>query len=122
MPLLLLLRSLQDSPSETGAPAAGNPFGSWMPILLVLAIFYFVLIRPERKKQKERQAMLGALKKGDPVMTSSGIHGTVVTIADDVVVLQVAEDVRMRFARAAIQTVIPKAGAVEQPTAATGKA
>jgi len=106
----LSLWFLQESPQAPAeAPAApGFLAGPWVPILLVLVIFYFVLILPERKKQKQRQQMLSALKKGDRVMTSSGIYGTVVQASNEVVVLQVADGVRMRFARAAIQAVIPE--------------
>ena len=80
--------------------------GPLFPLLLVGALFFFLLILPERKKQKQRQKMLDALKKGDRVMTSSGIYGTVVTTTAEVAVLQVADNVRLRFSRAAIQSVI----------------
>jgi preprotein translocase subunit YajC len=107
-----LALSIQDSPApDTGAPPAGQapsggPFGmSWIPLLLVFAIFYFIMILPERKKQKKRAAMLAAMKKGDRVMTSGGLYGTVAQVADDAIVLQVADGVRLRFNRAAIQTI-----------------
>ena len=71
-------------------------------------IFYVVLIMPERKKQKQRQALLDTLAKGNKIMTSSGIYGTVVAIHDDVVTVQVADGVRMRFNRAAVQDILDK--------------
>src|SRR5207244_2606975 len=80
--------------------------GPLFPLLLVAALFFFLLILPERKKQKQRQKMLDALRKGDRVMTTSGIFGTVVTTTGEVAVLQVAENVRLRFSRTAIQSVI----------------
>ena len=95
---------LQDATAPQTAPSTPG-FMNWIPILLILAIFYVVLIMPERKKQKQRQQMLDALQKGDQVLTSSGIYGTVVQSTKDQVVLQVADNVRLRFARAAIQTV-----------------
>jgi preprotein translocase subunit YajC len=101
-PLHLLLL-VQDTAPADPAPASPGGF-SLIPILLILGIFYVVLILPERKKQKQRQAMLSALAKGDRVMTSSGLYGTVVQLSDEVVTLQVAEGVRLRFARQAIQT------------------
>jgi preprotein translocase subunit YajC len=107
-----LVLSLQDSPApDAGAPPAGQApsggaFGmSWVPLLLVFAIFYFIMILPERKKQKKRAAMLAAMKKGDRVMTSGGLYGTVAQVADDAIVLQVADGVRLRFNRSAIQTI-----------------
>ena len=79
------------------------------PLLIMGVLFFVLLILPERKKQKQRQKMLDALKKGDRVLTSSGIYGTVVTTTAEVAVLQVADNVRLRFSRAAIQSVIEAA-------------
>ena len=102
-------------PAANGADAAnggaGGLFGSdpmacLIPGLAIMAIFYFILIRPERKKQKQRAIMLGGMRKGDKVMTSSGIHGTVAQVQDDVVTVQVADGVRLRFSRAAIQQIL----------------
>ena len=110
---LELLALFQDTaapaPSDTGTPAeapASPGFGmQFVPILIILGIFYLLLIRPERKKQKTRAAMLAAMKKGDRVMTTGGLYGTVAQVADDAIVLQVADGVRLRFNRAAIQTI-----------------
>lgn len=103
--LLSMLPLLQDE----AAPPAGKSGGGinfLIPTLLIVGIFYFVLILPERRKQKQRQTMIDAMKKGDKVMTSSGIYGSVAQIQEEVVVLQVADGVRMRFNRAAIQNVL----------------
>jgi len=102
--LFLLVGLLQ----EEGAPKASPFSGILPPMLLVVAIFYFVLIRPERKKQKARDAMLKEMKKGDEVMTSSGLYGRIAQIQDDVVTLLVADGIRLRFSRAAVQTVLGK--------------
>jgi len=118
--LLLLLRILQDTPTATPAPQAAPSLvtSSVLPLVIVGALFFFMLILPERKKQKQRTKMLEALKKGDRVMTSSGLYGTVVTTTSEVVVLQVADNVRLRFSRAAIQTVVEpeKEPALEEKT------
>lgn len=82
--------------------------GMMVPMLIVFGIFYFVMIGPERKARKKREAMLAEIKKGDHVVTSSGLHGTITNLAEDVVTLQVDEGVRLRFSRGAIQTVVPK--------------
>lgn len=107
---LLTLRALgillQDGTAPV-QPAAASPLSNpLIPLLLVGVLFFFLLILPERKKQKQRQKMLDALQKGDRVMTSSGMYGTVVTTTNEIVVLQVADNVRLRFSRSAIQSVL----------------
>ncbi len=119
MTLLLLTTLLQDGAGQATEDSGGG-LGFLVPTLLIIAIFYVVLIMPERKKQKQRQAMLGSMKKGDKVMTSSGIYGSVAQIQEDIVVLQVSDGVRMRFSRAAIQTILTdeKTEKAEKPEAA----
>ena len=73
--------------------------------LLIFAVFYFVLYAPQRKRQKELKAMLDAIKKNDEVVTSSGIHGTVVIVKDKTVVLRVDDNCRIEFDRESIVTV-----------------
>jgi preprotein translocase subunit YajC len=80
------------------------------PLIAVFAIFYFVMIGPERKNRKRREEMLKQLKKGDKVMTSSGMFATVAAIDGDRVTLQIDEGVRARFSRASIQEVLPEEG------------
>jgi len=106
-----------EAPAGTDAPQsaqAPSPLASWfVPMIVIFAIFYFLMIGPERKQRKRREAMLGALKKGDKVMTTGGMFGSVVGIQDDVVTLQVAEGVRMRFSRQAVQTIVSEEPALE---------
>ena len=73
--------------------------------VLIFAVFYFVLYAPQRKKQKELKAMMDALKKNDEVVTSSGIHGTVVIVKEKTVVLRVDDNCRIEFERDTITTV-----------------
>ncbi|MFB5268016.1 preprotein translocase subunit YajC [Paenibacillus enshidis] len=90
------------------AAAAGggtnNLLGMVLPFILMFAIFYFLLIRPQQKKQKQRNSMLGALKKGDKVVTIGGLHGTIAEITDDIVVLRVNDVTKLTFDRSAIST------------------
>jgi preprotein translocase subunit YajC len=85
----------------------------FVPLLLVLLIFYFIAIRPASKERKQREAQLAAIKKHDRVVTNAGIHGVVVGLEDDTVVLRVDDknNVRVRFNRAAIWQVL---GAAEE--------
>jgi preprotein translocase subunit YajC len=77
-----------------------------LPLVLMFAIFYFLLIRPQQKRQKTRNQMLQALKKGDKVITIGGIHGTIESITEDQVVLKVNEIGKLTFERSAINTVV----------------
>jgi preprotein translocase subunit YajC len=72
----------------------------------IFAIFYFLLIRPQQKQKREREAMLGALKKGDRVVTTGGLWGTVTGLDEQKVVLRVADQVRLEFDRAAVGRVV----------------
>lgn len=86
-----------------GAAAAQPSFiQSMIPLILMIAIFYFLLIRPQMKKTKEHRAMLEALQVGDKVVTSGGVHGELKAITPEVVTLQLDEKVKMKVDRAAI--------------------
>ena len=89
-------------------PAAGS--ASIVPTLitfgLVFVIFYFLIIRPQNKKQKETKKMLESLKKGDKVVSIGGIRGTIQTIKDDTVVVKVDTNTKMTFSRSAISNVV----------------
>ena len=85
-----------------GAPKV-NPLVQFMPMILIFVIFYFLMIRPQQKKQKELQAMITAIKKGDKVVTNGGILGTVSSIQDDYVVITTGDsDTKMEVLKSAI--------------------
>jgi preprotein translocase subunit YajC len=90
------------------APGTGGPnqLISFVPLILVFLIFYFLLIRPQQKKAKEHREMLSRIKKNDEVMTSGGIYGKVVNLTETVVTLEVAPNVRIRVNRPQISAVI----------------
>ncbi len=89
------------------APSGGAMLTSLIPFALIFVVFYFLLIAPQRKQQKELERMLAALKKGDRVVTSGGLHGTIVEFkeADRTVVLEIAQGVRVTVSRSAVTTV-----------------
>ncbi len=89
-----------------GANGAPSAIISFAPLILVFFVFYLLLIRPQQKKAKEHQAMLGQLKKNDEVMTSGGIYGKVVALTDAIVTLEVAPNVRIRVNRPQISEVL----------------
>ncbi len=83
------------------------------PLILfgaMFAIFYFIVLRPQQRQKAERERMLTALKKGDRVVTNSGIHGTVVNLGEHTVTLRVADQVKLEFDRAAIGRVVAASG------------
>src|SRR5947209_15808721 len=84
----------------------GSSLVTLAPLIFIFAIFYFVLIRPQQRRQKKWQAMLGELKTGDKVTTSGGIRGTIVALKDDSVHLRVPPDnLRLEVSRASISSV-----------------
>ena len=85
-----------------GSPGQVNPLIQLIPFALVLAIFYFVILLPTRNRQKKVAEFLAALKEGDKVVTSGGIFGSIAKIKDDSISLQIAPNVRVDIARAAI--------------------
>lgn len=95
------------------AGGTGSIWGMILPFVLMFAVFYFLLIRPQQKKQKSRNLMLSQLKKGDKVTTIGGIHGTIVEITDDTVVLRVNDTMKITFERSAINNVTASAPAAE---------
>jgi len=81
---------------------AGNPLVQLIPFALVLAIFYFVILLPMRRRQKKVQEFLAGLKAGDRVITSGGLYGTIAKLGEQSVHLQIAQNVRIEVSRAAI--------------------
>ena len=80
----------------------GGAFGAFVPLILMFAIFYFLLIRPQQKKAKEHRNMVSSLKKGDRVVSSGGLHGVVTGLTDDVVTIEIAPKVRVKVSRGSI--------------------
>jgi preprotein translocase subunit YajC len=86
----------------------GNPLMQFLPLVAIAFIFYVMIYRPQKKRQKERQALVDRMEKGDKVVTSSGIHGTISAIEDGTVLVQVSDTTKIRFEKGSITTVIPK--------------
>ncbi|MCP4641240.1 MAG: preprotein translocase subunit YajC [bacterium] len=92
----------------TGGADQPNPLMQMLPmILLFIGVFYFFMIRPQQKREKERREMLNSISKGDEVITNGGIYGTVVGLKEKTVVLRVSEDppIKMQFVRGAVSRV-----------------
>ncbi len=93
-----------------GAPEASPMWSFVVPMIFMVVIFYFLLIRPQQRKAKEHKALLDNLKKGDRVITSGGIIGTIIIIEDQFVILEIADKVRIELARPYIAGFAPKKG------------
>ena len=99
--------SLAYAQAQKPAPQA-SPMISFFPIILIFAIFYFLLIRPQQKKEKEHRKMLTELKKNDSVITQGGIYGTVSNVKDKSVVLKIADNVKIEVLKSAVAHVVKK--------------
>jgi len=85
-----------------GSGADANPLGSLLPLVLVIAVFYFFMIRPQMKKQKEVRVFREGIKKGDKVLTVGGIYGKVVEVKDTTVLLEISDGVRIKVDKAGL--------------------
>ncbi len=92
---------------EGGAAQAPNPLIAFMPFILIILVFYFLILRPQSKRQKEHTAMVKALSKGDRVVTAGGFHGVIqgVSEEEDTVLLEIADRVRVTVGRSSISQV-----------------
>ena len=87
-------------PAPGAAPA--NPIMTFLPMILIIVVFYFFMIRPQMKKQKEITAFRNSLQKGDKVVTTGGIYGKILELKDNYVLLQVDDNVKIRVDKAAL--------------------
>ena len=102
---------ISDAIADAGATAAAqspDPLASLILPIGLVVLFYFFLIRPQSKRQKEHKQMVNDLQKGEEVLTSGGILGKISNIKDDFITLEIAKDVTIKIQKNAIQTVMPK--------------
>ena len=91
-----------------GAAPAGGSFGFIGMMILMFGLMYFMLIRPQQKKQKEHQAMLTKLAAGDEVVTAGGILGRIIEVGDNFITLEIADNVRIKVQRYQVTSLVPK--------------
>ena len=98
--------------AAAGGATAEAPPGwlNWLPIIGMILIFWFLIIRPQMKRQKEHQEKVAGLKKGDQVVTQGGLVGKIVKVEDDFVHIDLAKDVRVKAVKHTIGDVIPPGG------------
>ena len=99
---------ISDAMAQAGGGAQGNPYSSLIFIVVIFAVFYFMLIRPQVKRQKQHKSMVDALSKGDEVVTTGGLLGKVTEVGDSFVDLKLSDNVTVKLQKHAIATVVPK--------------
>lgn len=89
---------------QTGSASGSSSLMMWMPIVLIFLIMYFLILRPQAKRQKEHQKMLGSLKQGDKIVTAGGIHGTIAGVKEkeQTLLVKIAENVKIELARGSV--------------------
>ena len=94
--------------AQSASPAAAgpNPIASFIPLILIFIIMYFLLFRPQMRRQKEQQRIVSALKTGDRVVTGSGIHGLISNVKETTVILKVADNVKIEIEKSAVANVL----------------
>jgi preprotein translocase subunit YajC len=95
---------------STGEASSQSPFFQFIPLVLILGVFWFLIIRPQQKKQKAHQRMVDSLNKGDKVVTNGGIFGTIVKVGDDRITLEVASKVQINIERQQVSRMDIKSG------------
>ena len=90
------------------ASQAADPFGFLLPMIVIFAAFYFLLIRPQQKKQKAHTALISALKEGDEILTAGGILGKITGVSDHYVVVSISDNTEIKMQRASVSQVVPK--------------
>ena len=114
MTATILFLAQQASPA---GPPQPSMLTSLLPFVFMIVIFYFLLIRPQQKRQKEHQRLLSSLKTGDRVVTSGGIHGLIANVKDTTVLLKVADNVKIEVDKSAISNVARSTEAAAKPAA-----
>ena len=99
------------APQQQGQ-GGGEIYSTLIMLAMIIAIFYFMIIRPQQKRQKERDALLSQIKKGDKVITAGGLHGEIVGLEEKTVLLEIADKVKVKVERNSI-SVVNKQGEVE---------
>jgi len=89
-----------------GGAGGGGGLGAFLPLIIIFAIFYFLLIRPQQRKSKQHKQLLSELRKGDKVVSSGGLHGLITGMSDDVLTVEISPKVRVKISRSSIAGVV----------------
>ena len=95
---------VQVAQAVPGVPSGGGGFGVFLPLIAFVLIMYALIIRPQQRQQKEKKKMVAAVKKGDQIVTNGGIHGRVTGVTDNVLTLEIADRVRIKLNKNAVES------------------
>jgi len=102
----MMLEILAQAQPAAPAPGPGGGFGFFVPFIFIFIIMYFMLFRPQKKRQQEQQRLISALKTGDKVVTNAGIHGLIANVKETTVILKVADNVKIELEKSAVANVL----------------
>ena len=102
------MNSLAYAMPTGGTGGDGGGMTAFIPLILMFAIFYFLLIRPQQKKAKQHKTLLSSLRKGDRIVTSGGLHGLITGVSDDVVTLEIAPKIRVKVSRGSVAGILKR--------------
>jgi preprotein translocase subunit YajC len=113
--ILSLIGTLAMASSPQGTEPTAPGIVQFMPFILIIVVFYFILIRPQQKQAKEQQKLVDSLKSGDQVLMSNGIYGTIMDVKDKTLLIKVADNVKIKVLRTAVTQIV--SGEKEKVTA-----
>ena len=99
---------ISDAVAQTGSTAGAGGITSFLPMILLIVVFYFLLIRPQQKRQKDHKNMVSGLAKGDEIVTMGGILGKITALDDNFLTLEIAKGTEIKVQRVSVQAMMPK--------------
>ncbi len=99
---------ISDAMAQTAGAEQSNPLITFLPLIVLFIVFYFLLIRPQQKKAKQHKTMVDALKKGDEIITNGGVLAKVTNVGENFLTCQIAENVEIKVQTHAVSTMLPK--------------
>lgn len=112
--ITLSLLSMGGCQAPGGEAGGAGAFASFLPLILIFVLFYFLILRPQQKQGRKRADMLKSLKRGDNIITSGGVYGKIVSVADDVMTIEISKGVNIRIARSGIAGLQPSDNAEQK--------
>lgn len=104
----MLLTSTAYAQDLGAAPTEATPLSGLLPVIIMIVLFYFLLIRPQQKKIKDHKKMVEALRRGDKIITAGGIFGSIARVDDDALLVEIADDTKIKIDKGSVSTVLTR--------------